>query len=180
MNKELLSQAATIARGLAIDAVHACSSGHLGLPLGAAEIGAVLFGQVAALRPGRSPLVEPRPLRVVGGAWQHVSLRLAAFGGLRPVAGTRSEIFGSCTASRRGIPSSGRRPGSRRRPDRWARASAMRSATRSRARCWRLASTRRSTRCSTTTWWPWRATAVCRKASPVRPAPWQGTWGWTI
>lgn len=40
----ILSQAATQARGLAIDAIHACSSGHLGLPLGCAEIGAVLFG----------------------------------------------------------------------------------------------------------------------------------------
>lgn len=40
----ILAQAATQARGLAIDAVHACSSGHLGLPLGCAEIGAVLFG----------------------------------------------------------------------------------------------------------------------------------------
>ncbi len=39
----LLAKAATEARGLAIDAVHACSSGHLGLPLGCAEIGAALF-----------------------------------------------------------------------------------------------------------------------------------------
>jgi len=44
MQTEILSQAATQARGLAIDAIHACSSGHLGLPLGCAEIGAVLFG----------------------------------------------------------------------------------------------------------------------------------------
>lgn len=44
LNNEALAQAANEARGLAIDAVHACSSGHLGLPLGAAEIGAVLFG----------------------------------------------------------------------------------------------------------------------------------------
>lgn len=44
-NSEALSRAATEARGLAIDAVHACSSGHLGLPLGAAEVGAVLFGE---------------------------------------------------------------------------------------------------------------------------------------
>jgi transketolase len=44
LNHEALSQAANEARGLAIDAVHACSSGHLGLPLGSAEIGAVLFG----------------------------------------------------------------------------------------------------------------------------------------
>jgi transketolase len=40
----ILSQAATIARGLAIDAVVASQSGHLGLPLGCAEIGAVLYG----------------------------------------------------------------------------------------------------------------------------------------
>jgi transketolase len=43
-DQKSLSQAATIARGLAMDAVHACASGHLGLPLGCAEIGAVLFG----------------------------------------------------------------------------------------------------------------------------------------
>ena len=44
MKTEALTNAATQARGLAIDAIHACSSGHLGLPLGCAEIGAVLFG----------------------------------------------------------------------------------------------------------------------------------------
>ncbi len=43
-NQEILKRAADQARGLAIDAIHACSSGHLGLPLGAAEVGAVLFG----------------------------------------------------------------------------------------------------------------------------------------
>ena len=43
-NIEILQQAANQARGLAIDAVHACNSGHLGLPLGAAEVGAVLYG----------------------------------------------------------------------------------------------------------------------------------------
>lgn len=44
MNTAILVEAANQARGLAMDAVHKCSSGHLGLPLGAAEIGAVLFG----------------------------------------------------------------------------------------------------------------------------------------
>ena len=39
-----LSRAATEARGLAMDAVQASQSGHLGLPLGCAEIGAVLYG----------------------------------------------------------------------------------------------------------------------------------------
>ncbi len=51
MNNDTLSHAATIARGLAIDAVHACSSGHLGLPLGAAEVGAVLFGHALSFNP---------------------------------------------------------------------------------------------------------------------------------
>jgi transketolase len=41
-----LAAACTIARGLAMDAVHACSSGHLGLPLGATEVGAVLYGEL--------------------------------------------------------------------------------------------------------------------------------------
>lgn len=51
LNKKMLTEAARIARGLAIDAVHACSSGHLGLPLGAAEIGAVLFGHALHYHP---------------------------------------------------------------------------------------------------------------------------------
>lgn len=45
MNNAILQKAANEARGLAMDAVHKCSSGHLGLPLGTAEIGAVLFGE---------------------------------------------------------------------------------------------------------------------------------------
>ena len=45
MNNQALSTAANEARGLAMDAIHACNSGHLGLPLGCAEIGAVLFGE---------------------------------------------------------------------------------------------------------------------------------------
>jgi transketolase len=44
MNTAALLRATNEARGLAMDAIHACSSGHLGLPLGCAEIGAVLFG----------------------------------------------------------------------------------------------------------------------------------------
>ena len=47
INTDLLTRSANEARGLAIDAVHACSSGHLGLPLGCAEIGAILFGDAS-------------------------------------------------------------------------------------------------------------------------------------
>lgn len=53
MNQEVLASAATMARGLAIDAIHACSSGHLGLPLGAADVGAVLFGEKLRYHPGQ-------------------------------------------------------------------------------------------------------------------------------
>ena len=46
-----LSNAANQARGLALDAIHSCNSGHLGLPLGCAEIGAVLFSEVLQYNP---------------------------------------------------------------------------------------------------------------------------------
>ena len=55
MNKPILQQAARDARGLAMDAVTTCKSGHLGLPLGSAELGAVLFGELLKLNPA-----EPR------------------------------------------------------------------------------------------------------------------------
>jgi transketolase len=51
LNIEILSKAATEARGLAMDAVQAAASGHLGLPLGAAEVGAVLFGHALRINP---------------------------------------------------------------------------------------------------------------------------------
>jgi transketolase len=51
MNTTALATAANEARGLAMDAIHACNSGHLGLPLGCAEIGAVLFGESMNFNP---------------------------------------------------------------------------------------------------------------------------------
>ena len=51
MNQTILCQAANEARGIAIDAVRSCQSGHLGLPLGAAEMGAVLFGEALQFNP---------------------------------------------------------------------------------------------------------------------------------
>ena len=46
-----LARAADEARGLAMDAIHKCSSGHLGLPLGCAELGAVLYGHSMVFNP---------------------------------------------------------------------------------------------------------------------------------
>jgi transketolase len=51
LNTEILARAALEARGLAMDAVQAANSGHLGLPLGDAEIGAVLFGHALRYYP---------------------------------------------------------------------------------------------------------------------------------
>lgn len=47
----VLAKAADQARGLAIDAVHKAGIGHLGLPLGCAEIGAVLYGYALSHNP---------------------------------------------------------------------------------------------------------------------------------
>merc|ERR1719149_603319 len=46
-----LATAANEARGLAMDSIAAAASGHLGLPLGAAEVGAVLWGQSMSYNP---------------------------------------------------------------------------------------------------------------------------------
>jgi transketolase len=76
----LLSQAANQARGLAMDAVHACQSGHLGLPLGAAEIGAVLYGHALQHNPDRPRWINRDRFVLSAGhgsmflyAWLHLS-----------------------------------------------------------------------------------------------------------
>ena len=51
MDITILSKAANESRGLAMDAVAKCKSGHLGLPLGSADMGAVLFGQALSYNP---------------------------------------------------------------------------------------------------------------------------------
>lgn len=51
MEIDLLKQAADQARGLAIDAIHKAGIGHLGLPLGCAEIGASLFSEGLSFNP---------------------------------------------------------------------------------------------------------------------------------
>ncbi|MEY2486071.1 MAG: transketolase [Verrucomicrobiota bacterium] len=53
LNVEILSQAADQARGLCMDAVKASQSGHLGLPLGCAEMGAVLYGYALKHNPDK-------------------------------------------------------------------------------------------------------------------------------
>jgi transketolase len=78
--KDILASAATTARGLAIDAVHACQSGHLGLPLGCAEIGAVLFGHALVYDPAHPEWLNRDRFVLSAGhgsmflyAWLHLS-----------------------------------------------------------------------------------------------------------
>jgi transketolase len=77
---ERLSEAANIARGLAIDAVHASQSGHLGLPLGCAEIGAVLYGNTLRHCPSHPEWLDRDRFVLSAGhgsmflyAWLHLS-----------------------------------------------------------------------------------------------------------
>ncbi len=76
----LLTKAANQARGLAIDAVHKAGIGHLGLPLGAAEIGAVLYGHALAHNPARPRWLNRDRFVLSAGhgsmflyAWLHLS-----------------------------------------------------------------------------------------------------------
>jgi len=80
LNLEVLSRAADQARGLAIDAVHASQSGHLGLPLGCAEMGAVFYGYALKHNPDKPRWINRDYFVLSAGhgsmflyAWLHMS-----------------------------------------------------------------------------------------------------------
>src|ERR1700756_3213988 len=80
LNTEALSRAATQARGLGMDAVQASKSGHLGLPLGCAEMGAVLYGYALRHNPDKPRWINRDIFILSGGhgsmflyAWLHMS-----------------------------------------------------------------------------------------------------------
>jgi len=80
LNIEILSKAANQARGLCMDAVQASQSGHLGLPLGCAEIGAVLFGHKLRYNPDQPRWINRDIFVLSAGhgsmflyAWLHMS-----------------------------------------------------------------------------------------------------------
>ncbi len=80
LNIEILSKAADQARGLCMDAVEASQSGHLGLPLGCAEIGAVLFGHALRYNPDQPRWINRDIFVLSAGhgsmflyAWLHMS-----------------------------------------------------------------------------------------------------------
>jgi transketolase len=80
IRKDILAKAATTARGLAMDAVNASQSGHLGLPLGCAEMGAVLFGHALSHCPKHPEWINRDRFVLSAGhgsmflyAWLHLS-----------------------------------------------------------------------------------------------------------
>src|SRR6187455_2505659 len=80
LNIEILSKAADEARGLCMDAVQASQSGHLGLPLGCAEIAAVLFGHALRYNPNQPRWINRDIFVLSAGhgsmflyAWLHMS-----------------------------------------------------------------------------------------------------------
>jgi len=79
-DEAVLSTVARDARGLAIDAISACNSGHMGLPLGCAEIGANLWGKNMKYNPADPQWVNRDRFILSAGhgsmfiyAWLHLS-----------------------------------------------------------------------------------------------------------
>ena len=58
MNEKAINAVATSIRSLSMDAIQKANSGHPGLPLGAAEIAAVLYGEILKHNPADSKWVE--------------------------------------------------------------------------------------------------------------------------
>ncbi|CEL92743.1 unnamed protein product [Vitrella brassicaformis CCMP3155] len=80
LDTEALAKAADESRGLSMDAITAAKSGHLGLPLGAAEIGAVLWGSQMQYNPEDPQWINRDRFVLSAGhgsmflyAWLHIS-----------------------------------------------------------------------------------------------------------
>jgi len=92
MDQTILAKASTIARGLSLDAVNQAKSGHLGLPLGATEIGAVLFGHDLNYHPSTPKWINRDRFVLSAGHGSNVPLQLAAPGGIRHFIGRCPEL----------------------------------------------------------------------------------------
>jgi len=75
-----LAKAADESRGLAMDSIKKAASGHMGLPLGCAEIGAVLFGQEMSYNPDDTQWINRDRFILSAGhgsmflySWLHIS-----------------------------------------------------------------------------------------------------------
>lgn len=81
-SKQILAKIANTIRGLSIDAVQKADSGHPGLPMGCAEIGAVLYGMILKQNP-KDPKWVNRDRLILsaghGSMWLYSCLHLAGY-----------------------------------------------------------------------------------------------------
>ena len=80
--KKVLSEVAMTVRGLSIDAVQKANSGHPGMPMGCAEIGAYLYGSLLKHNPKNSKWVNRDRLVLSAGhgsMWLYSLLHLSGF-----------------------------------------------------------------------------------------------------
>src|SRR5216110_3411755 len=169
LNIEILSKAADQARALCMDAVQASQSGHLGLPLGCAEMGAVLFGHALKYNPDQPRWIN-RDIFVLSAG--HGSMFLYAWLHMSGYDLPMSEIkrSGNCIPRHPDTPNLATHPEWNAPPDRSARAWATRWAC-PWLRTWlRRGSTPMRTEFSTSTWSVCAVTATCRRASHPRRA----------
>jgi transketolase len=110
IDTQTLTRAANEARGLAIDAIHKAGIGHLGLPLGCAEIGAVLYGHALRVNPAQPRWVNRDRFVLSAG---HGSMFLYAWLHLAGFAVSRDDLrkFRQLHSATPGHPEFGETPG---------------------------------------------------------------------
>ena len=67
MNEKGIAAAALSVRSLSMDAIQKANSGHPGLPLGAAELAAVLYGEIMKQNPANSKWADGDRFEVSAG-----------------------------------------------------------------------------------------------------------------
>ena len=87
MNGAALTAVANSVRSLTIDAVEKAKSGHPGLPMGCAELGALVYGELLNHWPQDPAVGQPRPVRSLRGARLHAPVLAPSPLGIRPGPG---------------------------------------------------------------------------------------------
>ena len=82
MNEHAINAVATSVRSLSIDAIQKANSGHPGIPLGAAELAAVLYGKILKHNPANSKWADRDRFMISAGhgsMWLYAILHIAGY-----------------------------------------------------------------------------------------------------